>query len=394
MKLLFSIPSGYHLRELVMPLRRLLEADTAVDKIYCLTPGARWRERLFSDYSDKFEWLANPATLADHHRLLQRLQPDLIVTDTVGHDAKDYPILQAGLDLSIKTLTFIASWDNVWKIARLIKSGTPVAVADQFIVWNEMMRDHLLRTFSNLAADSVAVIGAPRLDYFWHQEKIPTKQALYDWLGLADERRPLIHFATTELYPMEYVVKVVAEAVRQKQIKQQPYFYASVHPGGNIVKHQALKKYGAVVRLAFGRQANAPLPEFAYNPSEQDIYMLVALFKQADLLINHSSSTALESLIAGTPVINVKYGQSFDWWRWYHSMVYRDFKQHYLDLIADGATYVVSSPRQLITAVQQALANRVKDEGARQATVKRMITTTDGTASQKVLNLLKEVVES
>lgn len=389
MKLLFSVPSGYHLRELLMPLHHLLEQDTEITHVFCITPAAPYTQEIFSSYSQKFEFIENPSTPEDHELLFKKLAPDLVITDTVGHDEKDYPILKAAQALSIPTLTFIASWDNVWKIDKLLKSKKPVAIADHFIVWNEMMKNHLHRTFSNLTASQVSVIGAPRLDYFWHSDKIPTKQQLYSYLGFTDTSRPLIHFSTTELYPMDYIVKAIHDAVKSGNIPQNPYLYASVHPGGKMDGHKPLEAFGVTVRYSFGRKENAPLPSFMYTPSEQDLYYLVSLFTHADVLINHSSSTALESLIAKTPVVNVNYGRSLDWWKWYRSMVYRDFKEHYADLIADDATYVVKNKKELVEATKDALENPDKKADLATRTVQKMITTTDGTASQKVLDTLK-----
>ncbi len=391
MKIAFSVPSGYHLRELVLPLKTYLEQDTSVDQVLIITPAAPFKNTIFSQYSSKFEFIANPEQQDEsgHRKLLEIYRPDIVITDTVGHDALDYPILKAAAGLHIPTLTFIASWDNVWKIERMLKKHMPVAIADHFIVWNTMMKEHLLRIFSGLTSERVHVIGAPRMDYFWHTDKIPTKEQVYDVLGFEDPTRPLIHFATTELYPMEYVVEAVYNAIHDGRIPKNPYLYASVHPGGNMKNHESLHMYDVTVRYSFGRTETAPHPSFTYLPTQEDIYNLVGVFKHADVLINHSSSTALESLIADTPVINVKYGKPLDWWRWYRSMVYRDFQQHYVDLIKDGATYVVKNKKQLVEAVSDALTHPTKKEDARRTTIERMITTTDGTASQKVLEALK-----
>lgn len=389
MKILFSVPTGYHLRELLLPLRSLLEADNTIEKVFVITPTARFRRDIFSSFSHKFEFFENPDDLASHATLMRNLTPSIVVTNTVGHDALDYPILKAAADNKIPTLTFIASWDNVWKISRLMAAHKPTYIADHLIVWNTMMKSHLLQIIPKLTANRISVIGAPRLDYFWQTKKIPSKATLYQQLSLTDLAKPLIHFATTELYPMDYVVAAIAEAIETGDIPA-CYLYASVHPGGDIKRHTKLASFGATVRYSFGRQAQALHPAFAYVPTEPDIYRLISLFMHADALINHSSTTALESLIAGTPVINVKYGQPFDWWRWYRSAVYRDFREHYADLIRDGATYVVTNKQQLITSLKQALANRAAKAQARQTTIKRMITTTDGSASQKVLAKIKD----
>jgi hypothetical protein len=390
MKLLFSVPTGYHLRELLLPLKDFLTNDTAIEKVIVVTPGATVKDTLFPNWPSKFEFVDNPPDISGHEELMEHYQPDLAITDTVGHDEKDYPILRAAQQKNIHTLTFIASWDNVWKIERLLKTPNRVALADHFIVWNQMMKDHMLRIFPDIQPERITIIGSPRLDYYWHSDKIPTKQQLYQTLGIADTSSPLIHFSTTELYPMDYIVAAVRQAMDKGTVPKNLALLATVHPGGNLARHESLKQYGAMVRFAFGRQTTAAHPAFTYNPTLPEIYNSIALYKHTAVLVNHSSTTALESLVADVPVINVKYGQPLDWWHWYRSMVYRDFQQHYADVVSDGATSVVKSSAQLIAATNSYLKDPSLHHTERQKTIKKMITAVDGTASQKVFEVIKQ----
>lgn len=388
MKIAISVPSGAHARTLLLPLKRLLEQDPDIERVICISPGAPYRKQLFPTYGEKFEFTENPD-----------VQADIVVTTTSGLDPNDPAILETAQKNNVPTLTFIESWDNVWKMQRLAQNakalgGERQVLADHIIVWNTMMRDHLIRIWPELENNRISVIGAPRLDYFFHSDKIPSREELFNQLALApagrslgegwkDESLPLIHVSTTELYPIDYVVKALQ--------KFPAYLYASVHPGGSLENHKILEKYGAQVRYSFGRQPESPLKDFLYNPTEGELYMLVALFKHSNLLINHSSTTALESMLADVPIINVKYGQPFDFWRWKKSPVFRDFQEHYADLISDGATTVVESRRELIEATQRYLEHPEFDREARAKTLKKMITTVDGTASQKVLDKIKDM---
>ncbi len=388
MKIVFSVPSGYHLRELVLPLRRHLEANGDIAEVHCITPSAPIAKDIFKDFGPKFFYHENPKDDAGHKELLSAIQPDRVVTNTVGHDELDEPILRIATELGLPTITFIASWDNVWKIERLMKGNKPIAFADRFIVWNIMMKEHLIRIRPEIHEENIAVIGAPRLDYFFQKERIPSKEQIYAAFGFEDTSRPFIHLATTELYPTEYLAKTIHESVAAKILPGNPYLYASIHPGGDTEKYEALKEYGFTVRRSPGRHEEISVPSFKYAPTEADIFFLIGVFMHAAVLVNHSSTTALESLVAGVPVINVKYGMPLDWWKWYRSMVYRDFQQHYKDLVSGGATYVVTSKKELKSALSEALQNPEEKKTARDATIKKMITTTDGTAGKKVLDYI------
>ncbi len=390
MKLLLSVPSGFHARELLTPLKRLLESDADIASVHCLTPAAPFSKQLFPEYGGKFVFHKSPAGGVERRELMKKVGPDVVITNTAGLDSADVPILRAARQLSLPTVTFIASWDNVWKMERLKNESRPQVLADYLLVWNQMMRDHLLRVFPELNQERISVAGAPRFDYFTHEDSIPSRRDLLGYLNLPNDGSKLLHFATTELYPMEYVVRDIFSAAQKGRIKHKLSLYASVHPGGDIKKHRPYAdKYGVTVRYAFGRLKSSPHPDFHYHPSEKDIYLLVALFKHSDLLINHSSTVAIESFFGHTPVINVKYGRPFDWWRWYRSMVYRDFKEHYRDIISGGATKIVRHPRQLIAAINDYLDSPSRDSQARQKTLRRLVTTTDGSAGQKVLKCIK-----
>ncbi len=251
-----------------------------------------------------------------------------------------------------------------------------------------MMKEHLLRIRPEIQEQNIAVIGAPRLDYFTQTDRIPTKETIYQKLGFSDTSRPFIHLATTELYPTEYLAKTIARAVATQDIPGNPYLYASIHPGGDVSKYDSFTRYGFIVRRSPGRHEEIPVPSFKYAPTEEDTFFLAGIFMHAGALVNHSSTTALESLVANVPVINVQYGMPFDWWRWHRSMVFRDFQQHYRDLISDGATYVATSKKTLIASLRDVLLHPDAKREARKKTVKRMITTTDGTASKKVLEYI------
>lgn len=388
MKIAISVPTGYHKRELFMPLKPFFEQDSEVTAVLTISPAAPWRRQIFPEYGPKFEFMPNPADQTGHRKLLKEWRPDVVVTSTAGHEPRDWPILQAAEELRIPSVTFIASWDNVFKMERMIRFGKPQLVRGQLVVWNEIMRTHLLRIFPQLRREQVAVIGAPRFDYFTHREKIPTETALRQYLGIPTDEGKLIHLSSTELYPMDYIIRAVFP------LKNKNHFLVSVHPGGKLSRHQAMENYGAKVFYSFGRQENARVPDFQYNPSLTDVYMHVALFKYSAMLINQSSTTVMESLMADIPIISVAFGKRFDWWCWYRSMVYRDFYQHYADIIAGRAVVLAKHRRELRQAFEKFLQHPEELRAERVSLIKKMITTTNGTASQQMLNLIKQCAAS
>lgn len=395
LRIAISAPTGFNTRELLLPLASHLTADSDITQVVCITPAAAHAREIFGDYGPKFTFVAQPADAAAMQAYVAAQPVDVVVTPTNGLDPLDVPILEGAQKAGIPTLTFVSSWDNVHKMGRAVTWQRPYVVPDAFAVWNEAMREHVLQLFPTFNQQRLRLTGAPRFDFFSHRDRIPTRTHLLQHMGLPSDTAKLIHIATTELYPMEYVVRTVAETVGNEQLGFPAHIVATVHPGGDIEKHkQYAEKYGVKVLYAFGRRDSAPLKEFLYAPTINDVYLQVALFAHADALINHSSTTALESMLADVPVINVRYGQRFDWWRWHRSMVYRDFHEHYKAIIDSGATAVAHNPQQLSVALKEALLHPDTQQQARQSAAQKLLTVTDGTAGNKLLAFIKEITQT
>ncbi len=402
LRLAISAPSGYNSREILLPLRQHLEIDNTISEVLVITPAARYHAEIFRNFGHKFIFLENPSGQPSHNDLFARQKPDVVLTPTVGLDVNDTPIIRAAKKNDIPVLTFIASWDNVFKMERLKKyghSGSAKNAAigyelpDYLAVWNQLNMSHLHQAFPEIRPDHIKITGSPRFDYFSHLEKIPAKQELLTYLGFAnDSPAKIIHGATTELYPFDYVFRAIDRARSKKQIVMPLNLYASVHPGGNLKNHK-YERFGVITRHSFGRRANALHPDFAYLPTDEEAYLLVSLFQHSDVLINQSSTVAIESVRADTPVINVKFGRSLDWWRWRHSMVYRDFREHYRYITNCGGTSIVKNKRELILEINNTLAHPEIKKEERRTTARSLLTFTDGSSSQRLLDYVKEIAK-
>lgn len=436
-----SVPTGSHHRALLQPLRDFFVREPDWN-ILIISPGAPWAEELFPATvypRPKFtfaetktsEWQA-PATQAMLRALYRERRPTLVLTTTTGRDPVDRPILAVANKLGIRTCTFVESWDNVWKMAR--KRAEQV-IPDHLIVWNEIMKSHLLREFPELSADRVSVTGAPRLDYFQHQDNLPSREHLFDDLGL-DPKKRLLHLATVELYDMSYVAEHIREAKRRGHLPADLQLYASMHPGsGKPDMHTPwAEKYGYTLRYSFGRRDAAPHPDFLFNPTMEEMLRLVALWRETDVMVNFSSTAALESMLADRPTIAVLYGKAtladvinpmqwlamseqhkngvggpstpraarrsgsfsslplVEWWNWRRSAVVRDFREHYRDLVRGGGVRVVRHRRDLIPTIQDSLADPERDHDGRQRSCEIIMTTLKGDASEKTFAVIKKLV--
>lgn len=362
-----------------------------------VSPGAPWSDRLFpfADYPrDRFSFAENGS--AD--RVLQTVRPSLLLTTTTGLDPLDVPLLETARRLGIRTATVIESWDNVRKMNRvhrgLGKGGQRVVLPDHLLVWNDIMRGELLRYFPSVREDQISIVGAPRLDYFGprYADQLPSREDTLRYFGLNPAGR-VLHLATTELYDHGHVAKAIGEAKRRGELPPDLQLYASVHPGGNTERHRPwAEQYGFVMRFSPGRHEPAPHPDFRYNPTREEILTLVALFKYTDVAVNLSSTVALESCVADRPVVCAFFGKPLDWIGWRQSMVVRDFREHYADLLRGGGIAVARSPRQLVAQTSEYLEHPEKDRDGRRRSAEIITTTLAGNACPRVLAALRQLV--
>jgi len=363
-----------------------------------ITPGTPWSDELFpsTDYPrDRYSFAENRS--ADS--VLKQRRPHLVVTTTAGLDPADPPLLESARAHGLPTATIIESWDNVRKMDRiqrgLGKSGQRVILPDHLLVWNDIMKQELLCYFPSVKEEQISVVGAPRLDYFGpkYAEKLPPREQALAFFGLRPEGR-VLHLATTELYDHGHLAQAIGEAKQRGDLPDDLQLYASVHPGGKMERHRPwAEKYGFTIRFSPGRHEPAPHPDFRYNPTHEDMLTLVALFKETNVAVNLSSTVALESCMADRPVVCAFFGKTFDWLRWRRSMVVRDFREHYADLLRGGGIAVARNPRQLIQTIHAYLDNQTKDHQGRRRSAEIIATTLAGDASDRVLAVLNTLVQ-
>lgn len=377
-------------------MRPLFVAETDW-QFLVLTPAAPWADRLFpaAEYPrDRFRFVLPAETSS----VVQPEKLQLLVTTTTGLDPLDAPLLDFSRTHGVPTLTFVESWDNVWKMERVArelgKSGQRVVLPDHLLVWNDIMKTHALRAFPELTRGQITVTGAPRLDFFGprYVSRVPSREETFRALGAPPAAR-LLHLATTELYDHGHVAKAIARAKRRGDLPADLFLYASVHPGGKMERHRPwAEAFGFTVRFSPGRTEDASHPDFRYQPTEEDLLLLVATFRHTDVMVNLSSTVALESCLADRPTVCAVFGKRFDWWNWRRSMVVRDFKEHYADLVRGGGITVAQNPQELVAALRAYLADPSKNHEGRRRSAEIIATTLAGDASARVLDVLQRIV--
>jgi len=98
-------------------------------------------------------------TTDEHVDLFRKIRPALVFNGSHVHSELAVPVIEAARWLGIPTAAFIFSWDN------LTSQGRILPPYDHYLVWNETLRDQLLRLYDRTDPARVYVTGTPQFDF-------------------------------------------------------------------------------------------------------------------------------------------------------------------------------------------------------------------------------------
>jgi hypothetical protein len=339
------------------------------------------------------ESLLSHATMAlfpDHRydEVLRRYQPDLVCLTRVFGWAADCPVLKSAVRLGIPTVLLASSWDN------LTSKGVFPARVDRVVVWNPIMAaeaEHL----HGYAPEQIYIAGAPQFDVYADKSQLPDRSAFFAKVG-ADPGKALITFAMTNVKtcPDEFdVLEMFWTRMREGALGRPAQLLARVHP---IASH-----YGEVMPE---RLRNLPdlLVDLPGRPgrfidrdtTRADMVHLAATMWHSDVVLNTSSTIAIDAAASGTPVVCA----GFDGRRTlpYERSVrrYHDYT-HYGKLLELGGVRVAHDLDQLVGHVKAYLEDPSLDQDGRLRVVERQCRAIDGKSGERigeyVLAMLEEL---
>jgi len=223
------------------------------------------------------------------------------------------------------------------------------------------LHKHILTKLSAYPEDSVVVTGQPRYDRLRHMKRLYSRKRLCKRYNI--DMRDMIMLWTTQCHGLsaeenrrnfECVLKVVSRLKNVTLIIKQ-------HPGEGANYTTMIKGYLAEYR------ANAVV-----TPGDSDTYEQLYA---CDLLISKTSTTILEAVALGKPVIVLDL-----------SGVVRPIG---LDYVKEGVALGVSSGKELGPAIETLLSGGTQLLRNRKRFVRRYLYKLDGKATDRVVNLIE-----
>lgn len=312
--------------------------------------------------------------------LYRQIQPSLVFNASHVHSRNAIQAVQAAQWLGIPTAAFIFSWDN------LTSQGRILPAYDHYIVWNEDIRQQLLRIYPKVRPGQVSVTGTPQFDFHFRPEYHESREAFCARTG-ADPSRPIVLYSTGMANHMpgeDVVVNGIADILNRHPRK--PQLMVRVYPKDLTGRFEPLRK--ARPDILFPK---IPWEASWLTPKPEDLSLLTNTLRHCELGINIASTISLELCMMDKPVINVGYNppgmdiSPVSFGRYYQF-------DHYRPVVESGGVQVAWSEAELEAMVASALSNPGERSRERAALARTMFgSTLDGRSAERIAWVLHDL---
>lgn len=311
--------------------------------------------------------------------LYRKLKPSLVFNGSHIHSRNAIQAVQAAQWLGIPTATFIFSWDN------LTSQGRITLPYDYFLVWNESVKNELVKMYDWVKAENVFVTGTPQFDFHFRSEFYASREEFCEQIG-ADPKRPIVFYATgmPNHMPAEpEIVEGIADMLMEIDSDPRPQLLVRVYPKDLSGRFNELKN----------KRKDIIFPEIEWEeawltPKFEDTYALVNTLRHCALGINVASTISLELCMFDKPVINAGYNPRSVSTEVLNYSDYYKF-EHYKPVVDSGAVQVADSEEKMGVLIREFLANPTRGATERKALIDRMFgATLDGNSHQRVSKVL------
>jgi hypothetical protein len=260
----------------------------------------------------------------------------------------------------METVAMVRSFDN------LTTKGRHPIIFDNYLVWNQQMRDELLRSYSKVRPGAVHVVGTPQFQFYFSPEYTGSREELFDLFKL-DPQRPLLLYACCPKETVPHEVPIVAQLcadLRRIPEAQRPQLILRLHP---VERHpdrwKPIAEEYPEVHWSTPWQTN-PDNVLWSVPQQEEIKLLCMLVRYSDVVINVASTMSFDAALCDTPVVCVNYALPpfADFTKYINNFYDYD---HYRPIANSGAIRIARSPEQLLSHVQEYLANPALDREKR-----------------------------
>jgi len=339
-------------------------------------------------YMKAEEWLYPASEFND---LLERHQPDLVVTGTPGFNIHDVHMLRAANRHNITTATVMLSWDN------LTSKGYMNGVPDHLLVWSELMADEAVQ-YHDFPRQNITWTGAAQFDIY-HQYRKPNSQVNFDakqWK--IDHKVPVDHrllvYGTINPaicpHEIELIHKII-EVVNSGELPEKVFLWIRLHP--QVVQGPYQQSLQPFLDLE-SPNVHVEVPpvrkgSLNWDLPKSDAHHLASLLTAADILATTSSTLSIDAACVDTPVVNLFFdGITVD-----PSESVARFKKytHYSIILETNGIRSVHNEQELKEAMCEYINDPTNDQKGREAIIAQQLGQLDGLSGKRTAKRILEL---
>src|SRR5258705_9785358 len=224
---------------------------------------------------------------------LKALRPALVIS-THCTQAAESPYVQAAQDLGIATLNWVLGFDNLTSRGRL-------PVFDHYAVWNQRMKEQVVRLYPECEPESIHVTGTSQFDFHISPELQWDRESTLLRLDLNRNDRYLLYSGNcSELTPSEpKLIEQFSSRCADSTLLKSHRIVVRLHPLDDYSRWQQFDDRSS--RVVISR----PWTQDADVSCIEDQAFLVNTLRHADACINMASTMSLDAAVVDTPVVCV-----------------------------------------------------------------------------------------
>jgi len=311
---------------------------------------------------------------------LQEMAPDLLWSTVNVEKSFERAYVLAARQLQIPVVNSILSFDN-------LTSKPAHLIYDYYLVWNQGMKDQLLRFYPQVSESQVAITGTPQFDFHRRPEFLWSRQETLQRLGLPPEARYFLYAAGNQtLVPAEpELVTMLAQRMSREAELREQWLVVRTHPLDDWSRWRTIEQSSERVVLSRAWDTTPDAEHWAL-PTPADQARFVSSLAHAIACLNIASTTTLDAAILDRPVIGIRFDGERDAPR---DIMYEEYDaDHYRPLVQSGGLRLAHNWAELMQLMRQALREPERDREARARMVVQECGVVDGRAAERVANAL------
>ncbi|WP_419663645.1 CDP-glycerol glycerophosphotransferase family protein [Desulfosarcina variabilis] len=312
-------------------------------------------------------------------KFLKEISPDLFMIARI-HNPETVGWLKALQRLNIKTVGYVASWDQTTTQGPTPKGFYKIAVASSYMK-QEMVQYH------GISKDCLRVVGKPQMDIFTNKNKILLKKEFFNSIGIKDHSQKMILFGSNVGVLGVHepsIAKWIVDAISDGNIKN-AIFCIRPHPQDKEwrVKFSSILHSKHVVTIKSHRFTESDSTQTGH----EDQVLFANLLYHSDLVIQTRGSMALDAFAYDKPVISLAFDGDKN--KYYEDSIAREYEyEHYQPLVMQNSTWLVSSMAELSEAIKSYLADPHLHASGREKIRTSHIAPLDGNSGKRIVKFI------